>query len=73
MKTSILIGAHVYATIATNDGTRCMDVLIPPGNSVSFRLTEHVTELRDKAARLLRDAEFIESAIPLFARQPCNS
>ena len=44
-----------------------MDVLIQPGNSVAYRLQEHADELREKAARLLRDADFVEQAVNLLA------
>ena len=44
-----------------------MDVLIQPGKSVAYRLQEHAYELREKAARLLRDADFVEKAVNLLA------
>ncbi len=61
MKVRVIIGSNVYAVIESQ--TRNMDVLIPPGKGVGARLAENATEMREKAARLLRDAEFIESAI----------
>jgi hypothetical protein len=65
MKVTTIIGANAYACIKTP--TRSMDVLIAPGNSVAYRLQEHADELRAKAARLLRDAEFVEQAVNILA------
>jgi hypothetical protein len=65
MNVTIIIGANAYACIKTP--TRSMDVLIQPGNSVEYRLKEHADELREKAARLLRDADFVEQAINILA------
>ena len=61
MKITTIIGANAYACIKTP--TRSMDVLIAPGNSVQFRLKEHATELREKAMRLMRDADFVDLAV----------
>jgi hypothetical protein len=61
MKVTTIIGAHAYAVIKTP--TRTMDVLIQPGKSTAYRLQEHADELREKAARLLRDADFVEQAV----------
>jgi hypothetical protein len=61
MKVRFIIGASAYAVIESQ--TRTMDILILPGKSVKTRLAEHATELREKAARLLRDAEFVGSAV----------
>ena len=61
MKVTTLIGANAYACIKTP--TRSMDVLIQPGKSVQFRLKEHAAELREKAARLMRDADFVDLAV----------
>jgi len=61
MKVTTIIGANVYACIKTP--TRSMDVLIEPGKSVQFRLKEHATELREKAMRLMRDADFVDLAV----------
>jgi hypothetical protein len=65
MKVTTIIGANAYACIKTP--TRSMDVLIQPGNSTAYRLQEHADELREKAARLLRDAEFVEQAVDILA------
>jgi hypothetical protein len=61
MKVTTIIGANAYACIKTP--TRSMDVLIEPGKSVQFRLKEHAAELRAKAARLMRDADFVDLAV----------
>ena len=61
MKVTTIIGANAYACIKTP--TRSMDVLIDPGKSVQFRLKEHAAELREKAARLMRDADFVDLAV----------
>ena len=61
MKVTTIIGANAYACIKTP--TRSMDVLIQPGKSVQFRLKEHAAELREKAARLMRDADFVDLAV----------
>lgn len=60
MKVTTIIGANAYAVIKTS--TRTMDVLIKPGKSVAYRLQEHADELREKANRLLRDADLVEQA-----------
>lgn len=60
MKVTTIIGASAYAVIKTP--TRTMDVRIAPGKSVAYRLQEHADELREKATRLLRDADFVEQA-----------
>jgi hypothetical protein len=65
MKVTTIIGAHAYAVIKTP--TRTMDVLLKPGNSAAYRLQEHADELREKAARLLRDADFVEQAVNILA------
>jgi hypothetical protein len=65
MKVTTIIGANAYACIKTP--TRSMDVLIEPGKSVQFRLKEHAAELREKAARLMRDADFVEQAVNTLA------
>jgi hypothetical protein len=61
MKVTTIIGANAYACIKTP--TRSMDILIQPGKSVQFRLKEHAAELREKAARLMRDADFVDLAV----------
>jgi hypothetical protein len=61
MKITTIIGANVYACIKTP--IRSMDVLTEPGKSVQFRLKEHATELREKAMRLMRDADFVDLAV----------
>jgi hypothetical protein len=61
MKVTTIIGANAYAVIKTP--TRTMDVLIEPGKSVQFRLKEHATQLREKATRLMRDADFVDLAV----------
>lgn len=65
MKTNVLIGARAYACIVTD--TRSMDLLCEPGKSVQKSLENHVLTMRKKAAKLLSDADFIESAMPHFA------
>jgi hypothetical protein len=65
LSVTTIIGANAYACIKTP--TRSMDVLIQPGNSVAYRLQEHADELREKAKRLLRDADFVEQAVNLLA------
>ena len=65
MKVSTIVRANTYVCIETS--TRSMDVLIQPGNSVAYRLQEHADELREKAARLLRDADFVEQAVNILA------
>jgi hypothetical protein len=65
MKVTTIIGANAYACIKTP--TRSMAVLIQPGNSVAYRLQEHADELRKKAARLMRDADFVEQAVNILA------
>jgi hypothetical protein len=59
MKITTIFGSNVYVRIKTPD--RSIDVLIQPG-SVAYRLQEHATELREEAASLLRDADFVEQA-----------
>lgn len=61
MKVTTIIGASAYAVIKTP--TRTMDVLIEPGKSVQFRLKEHSAQLREKAMRLMRDADFLDLAV----------
>ena len=61
MKVTTIIGANAYACIKTP--ARSMDVLIEPGKSVQFRLKEHAAQLREKAARLMRDADFVDLAV----------
>lgn len=61
MKVTTIIGANAYAVIKTP--ARTMDVLIEPGKSVQFRLKEHAAQLREKAARLMRDADFVDLAV----------
>jgi hypothetical protein len=65
MKVTTIIGANTYACIKTP--TRSMDVLIQPGNSVAYRLQEHADELRERASRLLRDADLVEQAVNILA------
>jgi hypothetical protein len=67
MNVTIITGANAYACIKTP--TRSMDVLIQPGNSAAYRLQEHADALREKAARLLRDADFVEQAVNILARK----
>jgi hypothetical protein len=66
MNVTLIISANnAYACIKTP--TRSMDVLIQPGNIAAYRLQEHADELRGKASRLLRDADFVEQAINILA------
>jgi hypothetical protein len=65
LSVTTIIGANAYACIKTP--TRSMDILIQPGKSVAYRLQEHADELREKAKRLLRDADFVEQAVNLLA------
>lgn len=65
MKTKIIIGAHAYACIETE--TRTMDILLSAGRGAQQSLNETVADMRAKAEKIMRDADFIEFAIPSFS------
>lgn len=60
MKVSTIIGAHAYACIKTD--TLSMDIRLNPGRSAHQSLMETAEEWRQKAERLLRNAELAEQA-----------
>ncbi|MEN7527900.1 hypothetical protein [Cupriavidus sp. DL-D2] len=61
MKVTTLVGAAAaYACITTDDGV--YDVRLDPGRSVPKSLRGTAAELREKAARLLRQAETYKKA-----------
>ena len=61
---TVVLATAAYAVIETPQ--RSMDVRLEPGRSAAKSLRESVAELREKAARINRDADFIEAAIPCF-------
>ena len=68
MKTTLLIGNNAYACIKHDAGN--MDILLAPGKSASASLCETAREWREKAARLLRNADLADqAAIDLNWRQ----
>ena len=65
VKTSIYIcSGGTYAILKTD--TRDMSVLISSGTPTVQGLQQHALELRTRAARLLRDAEFVELGATKF-------
>ena len=61
---TVVLATAAYAVIETPQ--RSMDVRLEPGRSAAKSLRESVAELREKASRINRDADFIEAAIPSF-------
>ena len=61
---TVVLATAAYAVIETPQ--RSMDVRLEPGRSAAKSLRESVAELREKASRINRDADFIEAAIPCF-------
>ena len=61
---TVVLATAAYAVIETPQ--RSMDVRLERGRSAAKSLRESVAELREKAARINRDADFIEAAIPSF-------
>ena len=61
---TVVLATAAYAVIETPQ--RSMDVRLERGRSAAKSLRESVAELREKAARINRDADFIEAAIPCF-------
>lgn len=61
---TVVLATAAYAVIETPQ--RSMDVRLECGRSAAKSLRESVAELREKAARINRDADFIEAAIPCF-------
>lgn len=57
----ICLAQHAYAAITTPN--RSLDVLLFPGRSPAQSMRETVEEMREKAAKILDRAAFIESAI----------
>jgi len=60
----LIIGTNAYAVI-TAPG-RSLDVLLNPGRSAAQSLRESAKENRDKAARLVSQAELMETAAGLL-------
>ena len=60
LKATLIIGASAYAHIKTD--TIDMDIRLEPGRSASQSLRETADEWREKAARLLRNADLAELA-----------
>jgi hypothetical protein len=60
MQVRILIGANAYAHIKTE--TSSLDVLLAAGKSPKASLIESSIELREKALRLMRQADLMEEA-----------
>ena len=61
---TVVLATAAYAVIETPQ--RSMDVRLECGRSAAKSLRESVAEMREKAARINRDADFIEAAIPCF-------
>ncbi len=61
---TVVLATAAYAVIETPQ--RSMDVRLEPGRSAAKSLRESVAELREKASRINRDADFTEAAIPCF-------
>ncbi len=61
---TVVLATAAYAVIETPQ--RSMDVRLERGRSAAKSLRESVAEMRYKAARINRDADFIEAAIPSF-------
>ena len=61
---TVVLATAAYAVIETPQ--RSMDVRLERGRSAAKSLRESVAELREKASRINRDADFIEAAIPCF-------
>ena len=64
---TVVLATSAYAVIETPQ--RSMDVRLEAGRSAAKSLRESVAEMREKAARINRDADFIEAAIPYFERR----
>lgn len=65
MQVNILIGANAYACIKTESTS--MDVRLSPGKSAAVSLIESASEMRAKAAQLLKHAELIMQAADSLA------
>lgn len=65
MKVKTIIGAEA-AYVCIQDEHRSLDVKLRGGCSAAKSLAKTVGEMRATADRLLEEASFIESAIPLI-------
>lgn len=59
----IIVGASAYACIKTE--TQSLDVRLSAGRSAAVSMRETAAEMKAKAARLLANADLIESAAEL--------